>query len=390
MTRRGSVSRRVSAFVHVGLMGVVVQLAVLALLVDVAGWRQPAAVAAAVIVALLHNFAWHERWTWADRARLAPTGAGRRLATYLVTTGVVSIAGNIALTGAIAWLAGIPTIVANFGAVGLLSVVNFVCADRCVFRRSAARACRPLVVAVAAVLALGIFPTRAAAHEPAGETLVAWDRYISGVEARLGREWNRKSAAADAPCAPVGTPAVVEGSRTAVSGGAVHDWRGCAVIPGAQLAEVIAVAKRPERQEGVLDARVLHETGSSLRVHLKLVRQSLVTATYATEHHVEYRHHSPDLVTSRSVATRIRELSDVGTATERERPASDDRGFLWRLNAYWRFEQLPAGVLVDLQSVTLSRAIPVLIGPMAAPIMNRIARESIIQALATMQARVGE
>jgi hypothetical protein len=161
-------------------------------------------------------------------------------------------------------------------------------------------------------------------------------------------------------------------------------------MPDAKLAEVIAVSKRPGRQEGVLEARVLGETGSSLRVYLKLVRQSLVTAIYATEHEVEYRRHSADLVTSRSVATRIRELSDVGTSRERERPAGDDRGFLWRLNAYWRFEQLPEGVLVELQSVTLSRAIPVLIGPMAAPIVNRIARESIIQALETMQARVEE
>jgi dolichol-phosphate mannosyltransferase len=59
----------VSRFVRfniVGALGLAVQLAVLAGL-DRAGWPLVPATLTAVEVAVLHNFFWHERWTWADR-----------------------------------------------------------------------------------------------------------------------------------------------------------------------------------------------------------------------------------------------------------------------------------------------------------------------------------
>jgi hypothetical protein len=35
-----------------------------------------------------------------------------------------------------------------------------------------------------------------------------------------------------------------------------------------------------------------------------------------------------------STATKIAELADAGTPAEHELPPGEDRGFLWRLNAY--------------------------------------------------------
>ena len=57
--------------------------------------------------------------------------------------------------------------------------------------------------------------------------------------------------------------------------------------------------------------------------------------------------------------------------------AKDDNGFLWRLNAYWRYEAWNGGVLVECESVSLSRPVPLLLRPMAGPIVDRIARESL-------------
>jgi putative flippase GtrA len=57
---------RWAAFNAVGLAGVAVQLACLALLVH-AGSHYLAATALAVEAAVLHNFLWHQRWTWRDR-----------------------------------------------------------------------------------------------------------------------------------------------------------------------------------------------------------------------------------------------------------------------------------------------------------------------------------
>ena len=54
----------ISKFVIVGCLGFVLQLLTLWALTSLAGWPWLPATAAAVEVAVLHNFVWHERWTW--------------------------------------------------------------------------------------------------------------------------------------------------------------------------------------------------------------------------------------------------------------------------------------------------------------------------------------
>ena len=126
---------RWAAFAGVGIIGFGVQLAALVSLVHAAGLPAAPAAALAVEAAVLHNFAWHERWTWRDRA-----GGGRarvlaRLARFHATSGIVSLVGNVALTvAAVAWL-HLPVVLANVCAVVILSAVNFVIADKWVFTR---------------------------------------------------------------------------------------------------------------------------------------------------------------------------------------------------------------------------------------------------------------
>ena len=54
-----------------------------------------AATALAVELAVLNNFVWHQLWTWKDRPSLTPIATLRRLAKFNITTGLVSIAGNL-------------------------------------------------------------------------------------------------------------------------------------------------------------------------------------------------------------------------------------------------------------------------------------------------------
>src|SRR5262249_35054059 len=107
----------------------------------------------------------------------------------------------------------------------------------------------------------------------------------------------------------------------------------------------------------------------SLRVFIRLVRHTIVTATYDTEHEMTFSRRSPTLATARSVATRIDEVG------------GGDRGFLWRLNSYWRYEQAAGGVRVGLESITLSGAVPMLVRSTASPIVLRISRESMVRTL---------
>ncbi|MBL8175887.1 MAG: GtrA family protein [Bryobacterales bacterium] len=116
-------------FNAVGLAGIVVQLAVLTALRDAVGLHYLAATALAVETAVLHNFFWHWKWTWADRG--AP---GRRLLHFQCTTGLVSVAGNVAGMSAFAGWFGMPLVAANLLAIACVYLFNFVVADRYVFR----------------------------------------------------------------------------------------------------------------------------------------------------------------------------------------------------------------------------------------------------------------
>jgi hypothetical protein len=134
-----------------------------------------------------------------------------------------------------------------------------------------------------------------------------------------------------------------------------------------------------------VQSRLLARDGDRLNVYMKLRRTSIITVTYNTEHHVEYTRLSPARAAARSVATRIAELEDAGTPKEHEKPAGEDSGFLWHLNAYWRYEEVRGGVIVECESVSLSRSVPMLVRPVANPIVDRIARESLLRTLESLR-----
>jgi putative flippase GtrA len=116
-------------FNAVGAIGICVQLGVLAGLRSGLGMNYLLATALAVETAVLHNFFWHERFTWADR-QLGATA--RRLWKFNFTTGVFSLAGNVILTKLLVD-AGAGYLAANASAIVLCSIVNFFVNDRVVF-----------------------------------------------------------------------------------------------------------------------------------------------------------------------------------------------------------------------------------------------------------------
>jgi putative flippase GtrA len=121
----------------VGLIGFGVQLAMIALLTGAVGVQTAPAAALAVQTAVLHNFAWHERWTWRDRARGGTRRILWRLARFHAGAGTVSLAGNVAITVALLEYLHLPVVLANACAVAVLSGLNFYVADRWVFARPA-------------------------------------------------------------------------------------------------------------------------------------------------------------------------------------------------------------------------------------------------------------
>jgi putative flippase GtrA len=126
-------------FNAVGAFGICVQLAVLASLRSGLGWNYLLSTALAVEVTIIHNFLWHERFTWADRFTDSRLG---RFAAFNLSNGAISLLGNIGIMKLLAGVFGLNYFVANIIAIAACSLLNFAVGDQFVFR-SAARARQP-------------------------------------------------------------------------------------------------------------------------------------------------------------------------------------------------------------------------------------------------------
>lgn len=213
------------------------------------------------------------------------------------------------------------------------------------------------ILLVPALLAIG---TGSAAADVQPETVAAWNRYVAQAAGHLYQSRTTQP----------------EGIAVDIPGGTVHHWRGSTLVRRTDVDRVVRALMypgTPPPQDDVVESRVLARQGTSLRVYLKLRRTAVVTVVYDTEHDVVFHRHAPGLATSRSVSTRIAEVG------------GGDRGFLWRLNSYWRYTQVGNNVRVDVESLSLSRDVPWFARSIAEPVIHRIARESLARTLASVR-----
>lgn len=124
-------------FSLVGAMGIVVQLGALRFLTSGLGADYLLATVLAVEAAVLHNFIWHERFTWADRTGLTGQGMLGRVLRFNLTTGAISVIGNSIWMSLLVERAHLPFLAANLASIGLCWLANFVVSDRVVFRLGA-------------------------------------------------------------------------------------------------------------------------------------------------------------------------------------------------------------------------------------------------------------
>lgn len=379
-----------------GVVGFGVQLGTLAGLLH-AGVHYLPATLVAIEAAIVSNFLWHRRYTFPSRG-----AAGWTLLRYNLVAATTSLASGLFLTALLVERLGVSPMLANLGAIMLGSGINFAAASTWVFKSAL------LIVALA-----GASPANAAEEgatlQP--KTLQSFVTYAFAVEQRAAAEigsrgpllaYEQKSAEERTRLLAMLRRGEVfvergEAARDAagrplsIDGGSVHHWRGTVFVPNVSLDELLRVLQEPQtdrhKQEDVLSSRVIARDGNRQKVFLRLRRTRFVTVVYDTEYDVDYRRLAPDRAVSTSLSTRIAEIEHAGTPQERALPEGQDHGYMWRLNSYWRYQQVPGGVMVQVESLTLSRDLPAVIGPLITPIVNSTARESMARTLASVRAR---
>jgi len=117
----------------VGSIGIAVQFAALFVLKSIFHFDYLAATAVAVEAAVVHNFVWHEQFTWSDRVQASWRRSLPRFARFNLTTGAVSILGNLALMKVMVGYGGMNYLLANALAIVLCSLANFLVSEQWVF-----------------------------------------------------------------------------------------------------------------------------------------------------------------------------------------------------------------------------------------------------------------
>jgi putative flippase GtrA len=133
MTRVVSRFRRFSL---VGFVGALLQLMLVWLLTKNFGGLSTVSTLLAVEITILHNFIWHERFTWGNRGPKSRGQLAQRLWRFHAGNGLISLAGNTMLMYCLVERLKAPVLPAAMGAIVLCSLANFLIADRWVFRRA--------------------------------------------------------------------------------------------------------------------------------------------------------------------------------------------------------------------------------------------------------------
>jgi putative flippase GtrA len=128
------VTGRFGRFGLVGVIGAVLQLMLVSLLTKGFGVLSTAATLVAVEITVLHNFIWHEHFTWSNRGPRSSRQLALRLWRFHAGNGLVSLAGNAVLMYCLVERLKAPVLPAATGAIAVCSLANFLIADRWVFR----------------------------------------------------------------------------------------------------------------------------------------------------------------------------------------------------------------------------------------------------------------
>ncbi len=120
-------------FNAVGIIGGAVHFGLLFLLVQILAIHYLPATALAVEMAVLHNFLWHWKWTWADRGCGNRRGVLTALLRFNLTNGLISLSGNLLCAGVFTGLWHFDPVLANILAQAPCCLANFLISDRLVF-----------------------------------------------------------------------------------------------------------------------------------------------------------------------------------------------------------------------------------------------------------------
>jgi hypothetical protein len=239
--------------------------------------------------------------------------------------------------------------------------------------------------------------TAGRATEPTAAAIAGFNSYIAALESRIDRQHQSQDGFISSVLSDPNNRAklqrgepIIERIRKSggpdLPGATLYHWRGTAFVPGATVADYERVMEdfdgmpktfAPE----IVRAKVLDRKNEGGRTFIqawyRVKQHHVITVVMDIAYDVVLARLDAKHGYSASRSTRITEIADAGASDEHAMTSSEAHGFMWRLNAYWSYEERDGGLYMQIESVSLARSIPTGLGWAVKPFVESVPRESL-------------
>ncbi len=188
------------------------------------------------------------------------------------------------------------------------------------------------------VISCMLIPAGLLAQPLKPETQRDFDRYVQEAEARMAAQKAKVVRSSKVETTPANGA-----NPHALTGAHLYDWNGAVFIPGAKLERLVAMLQDYDHRsqyfaETIASSKLLCRTGTD---HFKYTMRLKEPAVIDVDSDVVWERVDDRNWRCRSYSTRTQEVGK-------------DHGYLRRLFSYWRFGEVPEGVQVEAETITLS------------------------------------
>jgi hypothetical protein len=226
--------------------------------------------------------------------------------------------------------------------------------------------------------------------EAPAPAVAAFNGYVGALEARLAHAHRSSEGflTGDASMAERraqlrhGEVVIEQVKAPQLNGALLHDWRGSAFVSGATAAEFEKLLRDFDADARVfapevMSGRTLLADGDHVQGTMRVRQKHVITVVLDTTYDVRFGRLEPEDGWNASRSTRVDEIADAGTSHERVLSPQEEHGFLWRINTYWTWQERDGGLYVQVESVSLTRGIPMGLGWIVKPFVESVPRESL-------------
>jgi hypothetical protein len=185
------------------------------------------------------------------------------------------------------------------------------------------------------------------------------------------------------------------GKPIPVPGAMIHHWIATIFVPRATLAQTLAFMQDYDHnaeyfRPDIVRSKIIKHEGDDYLVQQRFYKKKIITTVIETDQQVHYHVVDTARAWSRSRDTRVQEVENAGRSDERLDPAGHDRGFVWKLNAFWRFEERDGGTYIECMAISLSRDIPIGLGWVVGSLVSNLSKESLTFTLITSRTEIAK